>query len=114
MIGDQVERKVGGDANDAAILVLRMVRRCLSHPKMHSTIAWRDCDMPNPDAAWFVRRWQLRSGISSPLFFCRDQDQHRSGEVPADKQMRLIQLDGRTWQPIGDVIESAFSDMPKT
>ena len=30
------------------------------------------------------------------------------------KQMRLIQLDGRTWQPIGDVIESAFSDMPKT
>lgn len=25
------------------------------------------------------------------------------------KQMRLIQFDGRTWQPIGDVIENAFS-----
>jgi branched-chain amino acid transport system substrate-binding protein len=25
------------------------------------------------------------------------------------KQMRLVQFDGRTWQPIGDVIESAFS-----
>ena len=29
------------------------------------------------------------------------------------KQMRLVQFDGRTWQPIGDVIESAFSDAPK-
>lgn len=25
------------------------------------------------------------------------------------KQMRLVQFDGRTWEPIGDVIESAFS-----
>jgi ABC-type branched-subunit amino acid transport system substrate-binding protein len=25
------------------------------------------------------------------------------------KQMRLVEFDGRTWQPIGDVIESAFS-----
>ena len=29
------------------------------------------------------------------------------------KQMRLVQFDGRTWQPIGDVIESAFADAPK-
>lgn len=29
------------------------------------------------------------------------------------KQMRLVQFDGRTWQPIGDVIETAFSDAPK-
>ena len=28
------------------------------------------------------------------------------------KQMRLIQFDGRTWLPIGDVIETAFSDAP--
>ncbi|WP_454618290.1 ABC transporter substrate-binding protein [Bradyrhizobium cenepequi] len=28
------------------------------------------------------------------------------------KQMRLVQFDGRTWQPIGDVIETAFSDAP--
>ena len=28
------------------------------------------------------------------------------------KQMRLIQFDGRTWQMIGDVIETAFSDAP--
>ncbi len=28
------------------------------------------------------------------------------------RQMRLVQFDGRTWQPIGDVIESAFSDAP--
>jgi hypothetical protein len=27
------------------------------------------------------------------------------------RQLRLVQFDGRTWQPIGDVIESAFSDM---
>jgi branched-chain amino acid transport system substrate-binding protein len=26
------------------------------------------------------------------------------------KQLRLVQFDGRTWQPIGDVIEAAFSD----
>lgn len=33
---------------------------------------------------------------------------------PADfqpiKQMRLVQFDGRTWQPIGDVLDSAFSN----
>ena len=28
-------------------------------------------------------------------------------------QMRLVQFDGHTWQPIGDVIESAFSDAPR-
>jgi branched-chain amino acid transport system substrate-binding protein len=28
------------------------------------------------------------------------------------RQMRLVQFDGRTWQPIGDVIENAFSDAP--
>jgi branched-chain amino acid transport system substrate-binding protein len=28
------------------------------------------------------------------------------------KQMRLVQFDGRTWQLIGDVIETAFSDAP--
>jgi branched-chain amino acid transport system substrate-binding protein len=26
------------------------------------------------------------------------------------KQMRLLQFDGRTWQAIGDVVETAFSD----
>jgi ABC-type branched-subunit amino acid transport system substrate-binding protein len=26
------------------------------------------------------------------------------------KQLRLVQFDGQTWQPIGDVIEAAFSD----
>jgi ABC-type branched-subunit amino acid transport system substrate-binding protein len=35
---------------------------------------------------------------------------------PADfrpiKQMRLVQFDGYSWQPIGDVIESAFSNVP--
>jgi branched-chain amino acid transport system substrate-binding protein len=35
---------------------------------------------------------------------------------PADfhpiKQMRLVQFDGNTWQPIGDVIESAFANRP--
>jgi ABC-type branched-subunit amino acid transport system substrate-binding protein len=34
------------------------------------------------------------------------------GDYRPIKQMRLIQFDGRTWQPIGDVIESAFSDAP--
>jgi branched-chain amino acid transport system substrate-binding protein len=29
------------------------------------------------------------------------------------KQLRLVQFDGRTWQPIGDVIEAAFSDGKK-
>jgi branched-chain amino acid transport system substrate-binding protein len=29
------------------------------------------------------------------------------------KQIRLVQFDGRTWQPIGDVIESAFSHAGK-
>ena len=35
---------------------------------------------------------------------------------PADfrpiKQMRLVQFDGTAWQPIGDVIESAFASGP--
>ena len=35
---------------------------------------------------------------------------------PADfhpiKQMRLVQFDGSAWQPIGDVIESAFASAP--
>jgi hypothetical protein len=35
---------------------------------------------------------------------------------PADfqpiKQMRLVQFDGSSWQPIGDVIESAFLSAP--
>jgi ABC-type branched-subunit amino acid transport system substrate-binding protein len=35
---------------------------------------------------------------------------------PADfrpiKQMRLVQFDGNVWQPIGDVIESAFTSLP--
>jgi branched-chain amino acid transport system substrate-binding protein len=26
--------------------------------------------------------------------------------------MRLVQFDGNTWQPIGDVIESAFVSRP--
>jgi branched-chain amino acid transport system substrate-binding protein len=29
------------------------------------------------------------------------------------KQLRLVQFDGRTWQPIGDVVETAFSDVKK-
>jgi hypothetical protein len=29
------------------------------------------------------------------------------------RQMRLVQFDGRTWQPIGDVIENAFADAPR-
>ena len=28
------------------------------------------------------------------------------------KQMRLVQFDGSSWQPIGDVIESAFASAP--
>jgi branched-chain amino acid transport system substrate-binding protein len=35
------------------------------------------------------------------------------GDYRPIKQMRLIQFDGRTWQPIGDVIESAFSNAPR-
>ena len=35
---------------------------------------------------------------------------------PADfqpiEQMRLVQFDGHSWQPIGDVIESAFAGAP--
>jgi branched-chain amino acid transport system substrate-binding protein len=31
------------------------------------------------------------------------------GDFRPIKQIRLVQFDGRTWQPIGDVIESAFS-----
>ena len=30
------------------------------------------------------------------------------------KQIRLVQFDGRTWQPIGDVLESAFSTIGKS
>jgi hypothetical protein len=29
------------------------------------------------------------------------------------EQMRLMQFDGYAWQPIGDVIESAFAAPPK-
>ena len=29
------------------------------------------------------------------------------------KQLRLMQFDGSTWQPIGDVLETAFSEAPK-
>ena len=29
------------------------------------------------------------------------------------RQLRLVQFDGHTWQPIGDVIETAFSDAAK-
>jgi hypothetical protein len=29
------------------------------------------------------------------------------------KRARLVQFDGRTWQPIGDVVETAFSDGKK-
>jgi branched-chain amino acid transport system substrate-binding protein len=28
------------------------------------------------------------------------------------EQMRLVQFDGNAWQPIGDVIESAFASRP--
>ena len=28
------------------------------------------------------------------------------------EQMRLVQFDGNAWQPIGDVIESAFTRLP--
>jgi len=35
---------------------------------------------------------------------------------PADfrpiEQMRLVQFDGSAWQPIGDVVESAFAATP--
>jgi branched-chain amino acid transport system substrate-binding protein len=27
------------------------------------------------------------------------------------KPMRLVQFDGRTWQPIGDVLETAFANI---
>jgi branched-chain amino acid transport system substrate-binding protein len=29
------------------------------------------------------------------------------------KQMRLVQFDGRSWQPFGDVIETAFTEGAK-
>ena len=48
VIGNQIEQEVGGDASMPRRLVLRMVPCCLPHPKMHSTIARRDCDMPYP------------------------------------------------------------------
>ncbi|MBR0797841.1 ABC transporter substrate-binding protein [Bradyrhizobium jicamae] len=41
----------------------------------------------------------------------------RINTAPSDfqpiKKLRLIQFDGRTWQPIGDVLETAFSEAPK-
>lgn len=33
-----------------------------------------------------------------------------AGNFRPIRHMRLVQFDGRTWQSIGDVIESAFSD----
>jgi branched-chain amino acid transport system substrate-binding protein len=32
-----------------------------------------------------------------------------AGNFRPIRHLRLVQFDGRTWQPIGDVIESAFS-----
>ena len=43
----------------------------------------------------------------------RDQDQHRPWNFRPIKQLRLVQFDGRTWQPIGDVLETAFSNVQK-
>lgn len=57
VIGDQIELEVGGDASEAPVLVLRMVPCCLPHPKMHSTIARRDCNMPYPGCR--VVRWSM-------------------------------------------------------
>ncbi|SDS77593.1 ABC transporter substrate-binding protein [Bradyrhizobium canariense] len=34
----------------------------------------------------------------------------RLGDFRPIKQVRLVQFDGRTWQPIGDVLESAFPE----
>jgi ABC-type branched-subunit amino acid transport system substrate-binding protein len=34
-----------------------------------------------------------------------------AGNFRPVRQLRLVQFDGRTWQPIGDVIESAFSNV---
>ena len=31
-------------------------------------------------------------------------------QLSADQQMRLVQFDGRSWQPFGDVIETAFTE----
>jgi hypothetical protein len=31
--------------------------------------------------------------------------QHQSDRFPPIEQMRLVQFDGNSWQPIGDVIE---------
>src|SRR6267378_521739 len=51
------------------------------------------------------------SRIFSPPFFLPGI---KINTVPDDfrpiKQMRLIQVDGRIWQQIGDVIETTFSD----
>ncbi len=30
--------------------------------------------------------------------------------LPPIKQMRLVQFDGRSWQPFGEVIETAFTE----
>jgi hypothetical protein len=48
VIGDQIEQEVGGDASDATMFGLAHGAMLLPHPKMHSTIARRDCDMPYP------------------------------------------------------------------
>jgi len=29
------------------------------------------------------------------------------------KHLRLVQFDGRTWQPIGDILETAFANAGK-
>ncbi|TPQ41432.1 branched-chain amino acid ABC transporter substrate-binding protein [Bradyrhizobium guangdongense] len=36
-----------------------------------------------------------------------------SGNYPPIRQMRLVQFDGRSWQPFGEVIETAFSEVPR-
>ena len=36
-----------------------------------------------------------------------------SGIFRPIKHLRLVQFDGRTWQPIGDVLETAFSNAQK-
>jgi hypothetical protein len=41
------------------------------------------------------------------------QDQHRPWNFRPIKHLRLIQFDGRTWQLIGDVLETAFSNAQK-
>ncbi len=48
--------------------------------------------------------------LSEPDRAAGDRDQHRAeADFRPIKQMRLVQFDGNAWQPIGDVIESAFA-----